>query len=340
MNRNRLILSVTGGVIGLLALVMAYFVWSAMSNKAALLEMDPEAEEANPGLNDLLTEVGNFTRAKIYPCQASVKAIAENVSRVDEWQAEAFRAISRGDRSYEATTPANFKSFMVSDAKRLSSLPGAASGALTEANFGYGPFREYVVEGKMPTEETMGMLQRRWDDVSTVVEILATSGIAQLTDVQFKDDLVQEEPQDKKNARNKKKRNVKKSKKEPEGPAVYNYVFSFTTRPAGLIKAINALSTCERFIVIRDFGFQRANDTLQVALGGTDPKQEAQNQARGGRRGRRGAAADAAKTPVNDQLKNGIVTDPMLDEPVAVQMTVSVYDFRSVDGAVADEEVK
>jgi hypothetical protein len=34
-----------------------------------------------------------------------------------------------------------------------------------------------------------------------------------------------------------------------------------------------------------------------------------------------------------EDVKGGIVTDPVLDPPLAVTMTVSVYDFKSLEAA-------
>ena len=44
MNKNRMILAVAGGVIGLAVLVTAYLTWSSWAAKAAALEGDDENE--------------------------------------------------------------------------------------------------------------------------------------------------------------------------------------------------------------------------------------------------------------------------------------------------------
>jgi hypothetical protein len=113
-------------------------------------------------------------------------------------------------------------------------------------------------------------------------------------------------------------------------------VFTFTSRPAGIVKVLNALRTGERFTVVEDFSFVRERDVIAEALGG-DEKKEAASGGRRGRRGRRQAIEEEKKE--DEPKNNGIITDPLLDSPCKVQMTVTVYDFRSLE-EVKGEEVK
>lgn len=335
MNKTKMILAGTGGVIGLTVLVMAYLTWSAFSAKTVALEGDEE--EGTDGLETVMDKAESLSRLTsnhpVYPCQESLKAIASNQSVIADWKNEATKLATRGDRVFPKTTPPAFKTFIVADAKRLAMLPGNVSGALVKPEFAFGPFREYIVEGKMPTEAQLPELQRRWDDVATVVELLSQSGVAELTDIQFKGAEAKAEETNLKG----KKKAAKGKKTEPaaEGPKSYSYVFTFATKPAGFAKVLNTLAVSERFISVDGFTFSRAKDALAEALGGEEKKEAA---AFGGRRGRRRGAAVQEKKEEKKEAASGIVTDPLLEEPVSVMLTATVYDFRSLEAGVGEAE--
>ena len=339
MNKTKMILAATGGVIGLAVLVMAYFTWSAFSAKTAALEGDDE--EGTDGLETVLSKAQTLSRKSVYPCAASLAAVESNRAVIVGWQKEAKKLASRGDRPVAKTTAAQFKTDIVADAKRLMALPGAVNGVLAKPDFAFGPFKAYIAEGKMPAESELADLQRRWDDVSTVVETLAACGIAELTDVQFKAAAAEQDEAAKDPKKNRKKGG--KSKKavpqsQQDQPVSHSYVVSFATKPSAFVKALNAFAVSERFITVEDFSFSRTKDALAEALGGEEKKGAAAPSAgRRGRRGRRGEA-EVASADDKDAKKGGIVTDPLLDEPLAVAMTVTVRDFRSLEEEKSEEK--
>jgi len=336
MNKNRMILAVAGGVTGLAVLVAAYFTWSSWSAKSAAIDGDDESE----GLDAVVAKAERLSRNSVYPCAESVKATEGNAAQLAEWMAGARRLAARGDRVFPATTPPAFKTFLVQDAKRLVSLPGSAAGKLAQPDFAFGPFKGYIAGGDLPSDAQLAELQRRWDDVAVVTETLAASGIGELTDVQFKAaEKPKEEPQQ--NARGNRrqaKKPAKKAAQEEKASAVasFSYVFSFTAKPHAFVKAVNALETCERFISVDDFSFRRERDAIAEALGGDEKKADAAQS--GGRRRRRGGAAQVAQAEEKkDDAKSGIVTDPLLDAPFAVTMTVTVHDFGSLEEGDKDK---
>ena len=336
MNKNRMILAIAGGVTGLAVLVAAYFTWSSWAAKSAAIDGDDESE----GLDAVVAKAEKLSRSPVYPCAESVKATEENAAQLAEWMSGARRLAARGDRVFPATTPPAFKTFLVQDAKRLVSLPGR----LAQPDFAFGPFKGYIAGGDLPPEAQLAELQRRWDDVAVVTETLAESGIGELTDVQFKAaDKPKEEPQQNvRGNRRQAKKPAKKAAQEEKASTVasFSYEFSFTAKPHAFVKAVNALETCERFISVDDFLFRRERDAIAEALSGDEKKAEAAQT--GGRRRRRGGAA--LSQPVEekkDDAKSGIVTDPLLDAPFAVTMTVTVHDFGSLEeGDKNGEEAK
>jgi len=325
--------------------VMAYFTWGAFSAKTVALEGDDE--EGTQGLESVLEKARTLSRKGVYPCAASLKAIESNQTAIVEWQNEARKLAVRGDRVFAKTTPAAFKEFLVTDAKRLSALPGTVGGVLVKPDFAFGPFKDYISGGKMPGDAELAELQRKWDDVATVVEILAQGGIAELTDVGFAAVAASgDSGEEVKGQKSKVKGNKKAARKpsQPLDPATsqpvsHTYTFSFTTKPAAFVKALNAFVVSERFITVESFSFMRRKDAVAEVLGGTD--KTASSAASSGRRRRRGGGAVVEeKKDENADSKNGIVTDPLLDEPFAVALTVNIRDFRSLEEEKAEEVKK
>lgn len=343
MNTNQKILAASGGVIAVAVAAAGFFAWSAYSSKVAALDGD---DEGNDGLVAVQDKASSLSRKSVYPCADSVKAIDANATKLADWQAAAQRRAARGDRPVPAMTPAQFKTEMVAEAKRLVALPGEANGAFAKPDFAFGPFRPYIAEGKMPGADEMADLQRRWDDVALVAETLAQAGASEIVDVAFGADAA---------AKDQKKDAKKGAKKPAKRPALKNkaksdkaddaaklkacsYVITFAARPAALVKAINALGTHERFIVVESMTMMRAGDPVSDALGGTDKKKE--SAGRGGRgRGARRASADEQKKKDAEEAGGGIVTDPLTDAPMRVTLKMTVYDFGLL-GDDSDEDEK
>jgi len=337
MNKSKIILASVGGTIGVAVLVMGYLVWTSFAAKTAAIEGD---EDGNDGLETVEENASRLSKKEIYPCAASVKAVESNEAAVVAWKDEAFKLAARGDRPVKPTTTAQFKSDMVDEAKRLLALPGAVQGLIAKPDFAFGPFKEYIAEGKMPSEGKLAQLQRQWGDVVLMVETLAKCGIAELVDVQLKENVEQKEEQ-----APRKVKTVKKAKKDAEieptlQPSAQTYVLTFMTKPQGFVKCLNAFETSERFIVVESFGFVRDKDVIQTALGG-DEKKDAAQQTGGRRRNRRdGAMHENKKSENEEKPKNGIITDPLLDAPFKVELTISTYDFKTLEEAAKEEDKK
>ncbi len=346
MNKNRMILAVSGGVILVAVLAMAFLNWNAYSAKIEAL--DGNDEEGTLGLASMQDRASSLTHGEIYPCAESERAIAANTEALEDWRVGARKLASRGDRPVTVLSPAQFKADIAADAKRLVALPGAVAGALAKPDFAFGPFKSYLVEGVMPKDAELPELTRRWDDVEHIVELLAQSGIAELVDVSFKVDAATAEAEKAKAAAKEKKpskkarRNAKKAV-EPEAvpPAAFSYVFTFKTRPAGFAKALNALGTDDRFIVVDTFSITRTSDPIGAALGVAD-KKGAMSSRNANRRARRGQLAKKIEDAGDKEAEaaSRIVTDPVLDAPFTVALSVTVYDFRTMEASAekADAE--
>ncbi len=336
MNKTKVILSAIGGTIAVIVLAMAYLVWNSYSAKIAAAEGDDE--EGTDGLEQVIAKADALSRKKPFPSMESVNEIVSNRGAVVAWRESAFSHASRGDRPIAPTTDAAFKEFIVSDAKRVASLRGG-SGPIAADDFDFGPFKPYISEGKMPSRDELPVLQRRWDDFVTIAETLAACGAVRITAFSFKTAQAAAEPEEKQ-AQGRKGRSGRSGKKaaakaaeqasESAKPSLYTYSISFQTRAPAFVKVLNALGTSERFVVVDDFSFARETDVIAAALG-ADEKKDAAPQPGRRRRGRRAQEQEPEKDESASAKKNGIVTDPVLDPALSVTMTVSVYDFRSME---------
>lgn len=344
MNKNRMILAATGGVVALAVLGTAGLVWNAHSAKVAALEGD--MEEGVDGLETVLEKAQRLSRSPVYPGAESVKAVKANTDALADWRKEAVQFASRGDRPIEKTTPPAFKAFLVQDAKRIASLHGAVNGALVQPDFAFGPFKDYISEGKMPPEATLAELQRRWDDVATLAETLSECGIDELVSVEFRDasaEAKQKEEAERQRGPRRKAQRGRKSADEGNSfkPSAFGYTVAFRARPNALVKALNAFATCERFIVVDSVSFERSRDMLAEALGGEEKKAEAAQATGRRRRRRRGDEPSAAQASAEESAaKGGIVTDPVLDAPFTVTLAVTVFDFGSLAEVAAAKDEK
>lgn len=322
MNKSKIILASVGGATLVVSLVLAYLIWSAFSDKS----------EKAADLENAVSTADRLSRLPVYPGPEGIKAYNENAETYSTWREDALKVASAGDMRFEPTTPPAFKAFLVDDARRLSALPGAVDGRLVKPDFPFG-FKDYITGGVLPAQADLARLQREWFDVSTVVETLAASGVAEVEDVV----LAVQAPVQEEAPSNKKGKKAKKQTKaeDTEGlPAVTAFTVVFRTRPSGLVAAVNAMITSSRFIVVDDFSFVREKDDIAEALGG-DGKKQQEAPARGHRRRRgRQAEEDAAQKPEED--KGGVVTDPATASLLKVTMKFSVYDFRSLEGDAAN----
>lgn len=339
MSKSKIALAAAGGVSAVAVLAMCVVLWLAFSAKTAALEGDVESR--TEGLESVVGEAKRLSTGKIYPGPESVKAVSADVERVAEWRKDAVLFAQRGDRVFEKTTPPAFKSFIVRDAKRIAALAGAVDGALVQPDFEFGPFKPYIAEGKMPEEAQLQELQRRWDDISGFAELLSANGAAELVSVDFRNTSAEAEKEKERDSAQQ-RRNRRGAQQQAERNALktssHAYTFVFRARPNALVKILNAMAAGERFVVVDSLSFERGSDALLAALGGEDKSKANAQQMSGRRRRRRGGEDGQPRVDpaavVAAAKKDGIVTDPFLDEPFTVTMAINVYDFNSL----AEEE--
>lgn len=333
MNKSKIILASIGGVTLVVSLALAYFIWSAMSEKGERLDELDGAEQS----------LARMMRLPVNPGPEAIKAYKDNAETYVNWKDDAKKLVTIGDMIFEQTTPPALKAFMVEDARRLSSLPGGVDGAIVRPDFPFG-FKEFVLDGNMPAEADVAKIQREWYDMSVVVDILAKSGVIEITDLTLTGAAPAQAAEPPADGNRRQRKNAKPAAKakpveQAEGPAVTCMRIEFRAMPPALVAAANSLMVSRRFIAVDDLTFARERDELGEKLGG-DPKKAAEAQGgRGGRRGRRGRQEEAEESAESD-AQTGVVTDPQTAPALKVSMLVSVYDFRSLEADKTETEVQ
>lgn len=327
-----MMLAAVGGVSAVAVLAAGVFVWLQASARTAALEGDEETD----GLESVQLAADRLLRQSVRPCDESVRELTLSREKMLDWQDETFRFAARGDRPIAKQSDAAFKEFLIRDAKRLLALPSGTTNKTLEATFEFGPFKPYIAEGKMPEREALPTLQRNWDDLAFIVETLSACGVSRVTAINLEKAA---EPKEEPVAKNKNK--VKnKSAKKPTAPAFkpasFTYTFACQTRPAALVKALNAFQTSERFVAVDDFTLRRGKDTLSEALGGEKKDESASPSRRSGRR--RGARTEEVEEKKSDEPTITVVTDPQDDLPFEVVLKLTVHDFKSLEEAPKEED--
>ena len=333
ISKNQIVMLSIGGVSLVVLAVLGYLSFDAYSAKSEATE----SSESNAAA------VRSLLGAAISPDPASVAAVNKNRDALAGWTEAAVSTVAAGDRVIAAdVNEAAFKQKLVDEARTLSNLPGGVDGKIMKDVSAFG-FPDLVAGDKLPEKAELPRLQRLWGDVCTFVKTLSDCGVIEVVRIEpgiAKQPQAAAEPKDAKKAKKRKKKDA-----EDEKPAYTDekYVVEFRARPAALVKAVNALATCERFIVVETLDFSREGDMIGKALGeGSKRSSDAEQQSSRPRRRRRGAAeaefgADAAEQNIAADSGKGVVNDPAKEDPFLVRAIITTYDFGSAAKVAADE---
>ena len=344
MNKSKIILFATGGVIGIATLVAAFLAWQSWS---AVSEAR-DGGDSGEGLDSVLSRASSLSRKDVYPCAESVKALNANREKFEEWKDEAGRLAAGGDRSFDTNvTAAAFKEQLLFDAKRISALPGTVEGAIVKPGFAFGSFREYILDGKLPPEAQLQKLQRQWDDIVFIFETLANAGVGEVTGLEIAAAAPAPEQPEPRKGQKKPKRGGKPAK-DAKGPAkeiVENYTVQFTSSPDAFVRVVNDFAVTNRFVVVDDFSIARAKDDVKEALDAQPEKKDAPGASspRRSRRSRRGEseeAKDKVESARDAAIRRGVVFDQAIATPLSVVLKLSVKDFGTLLGGDNEEEEK
>lgn len=281
------------GVWASIAATLGYFAFDASSTRT-------EAEEKFQSENDAFRR---FNDAPVFPSAASIASVKSNEVTWGAWYDAAFSLAGRGDKDLPSESPSVFKQRLQSTIRRLQSLPGEVDGKLSAPTFFFG-FDKYLGEtDALPLKDDVPVLAAQLDFIESFAEDLAVSGVKEVKA------LVRHDP-----------------KPDAECARHLDYTITFATRPAGLVKVVNALAASQRFVAVTGFSFKETGDKITPRLSSDGKKDAAQGR---GRRGR-GRALVAEEPKVDESRKeNRLVTDPAVNAEFDVTMTVKVYDFRT-----------
>ena len=277
------------GVWLLLAGGLGYLAYDAVSTRT---EADEKLEEENDAFR-------RFNDAPVFPSSASIDSVKSNELVWGAWYDAAFTLAGRGDKELPTETPPVFKQRLQSTVRRLQALSGETEGKLSAPTFFFG-FEKYLGEtDALPQPDDIPMLAAQLDFIEGFAEVLAESGVGEVKSL-----------------------NRIAPKPDDECARHLDYAVTFSTRPAGLVKVMNALAASPRFVVVTGFSFRETADSIT-------PRLSAEKKDSSGARGRGRRAAEEEQQVDESRKENRLVTDPAVNAVFDVTMTVKVYDFRT-----------
>ena len=320
LNRNQTTLCVIGGVFAAGAAVLGWFLMGALN----------ERSDARKIRDESMSEIDRFYSEKVFPSKESLEAVKANTDEFRTWRENARLIASRGDKSFVETTPPSFKQFLQSEQVRLSALPGAADGRICAAGFAFGFDRYLGQNPTMPERNDLPKLQRQLDFIAAAAELFSECGVNELKAVK-RDDTPAVAPEEEAPAPRpaKKGKKGKADARDDEPPATsLEYSFQFLASPKALVQVLNRFNSEYRFVVVTELNFSESQDLISENFAIREKAEnEAKNGGRSRRRPRRGGE-DAEQAAAEQAGKaGGLVIDPEIDAPLAVDMTVKVFDF-------------
>ena len=282
-------------------------VWVVLAGALGYMAYDAscartEAEETLQSENDAFTR---FNTAPVFPSVASINSVKSNEMSLSIWYDTAHSLAGRGDKDIPTETPPVFKQRLQSTVRNLQSLKGEVSGKLSQPTFYFG-FDKFLGEtDALPQTAEVPLLEAQLDFIEHLAEMLSEAGVMEMKSLVC----VPQNPEDTECARH------------------LDYKVVFASRPAGIVKAMNALAMSQRFVSVSEFSFREIGDSITSRLSNEEKKEEA---SRGrGRRSRRGAQVEEAPKVDDSRKENRVITDPSANAVFDVSMTLKVYDFRT-----------
>ena len=295
----------------------AYLAWSGRC----------EAEE------ELEAAVGGFRshyEAAVFPSKRSLDSVLSNKVSYTDWHASALALAARGDRKFPVELPPIFKQRLQREVRRMAALAGGVEGKIAAPAFLFG-FEQYLGEGGvLPQEQDVPRLTVQLDTITQVVDMFAEVGVLEVEAIRrIEQKAASEEEDDGARRPAKAKKGAGKEADAPQETCLA-YAFEFTARPAALVAVLNRLTSCPRFMTVKNLSFRETADVIVEHLNAVENAKNQKASGRGatGRRGRRGAAAaESAAQGAAEAAVNPLVVDPELDAPIQVNFTLEVRDF-------------
>lgn len=295
----------------------AYLAWSGRC------EAEEELEAAVSGFR-------SHYEAAVFPSKCSLDSVLSNKVSYTDWHASALALAARGDRKFPVELPPIFKQRLQREVRRMAALAGGVEGKIAAPAFLFG-FEQYLGEGGvLPQEQDVPRLTVQLDTITQVVDMFAEVGVLEVKAIRrIEQKAAAEEEDDGARRPAKAKKGAGKEADAPQETCLA-YAFEFTARPAALVAVLNRLTSCPRFMTVKNLSFRETADVIVEHLNAVENAKNQKASGRGatGRRGRRGAAAaESAAQGAAEAAVNPLVVDPELDAPIQVNFTLEVRDF-------------
>ena len=295
----------------------AYLAWSGRC------EAEEELEAAVSGFR-------SHYEAAVFPSKRSLDSVLSNKVSYTDWHASALALAARGDRKFPVELPPIFKQRLQREVRRMAALAGGVEGKIAAPAFLFG-FEQYLGEGGvLPQEQDVPRLTVQLDTITQVVDMFAEVGVLEVKAIRrIEQKAAAEEEDDGARRPAKAKKGAGKEADAPQETCLA-YAFEFTARPAALVAVLNRLTSCPRFMTVKNLSFRETADVIVEHLNAVEnvKNQKASGRGATGRRGRRGAAAaESAAQGAAEAAVNPLVVDPELDAPIQVNFTLEVRDF-------------
>ena len=295
----------------------AYLAWSGRC------EAEEELEAAVSGFR-------SHYEAAVFPSKCSLDSVLSNKVSYTDWHASALALAARGDRKFPVELPPIFKQRLQREVRRMAALAGGVEGKIAAPAFLFG-FEQYLGEGGvLPQEQDVPRLTVQLDTITQVVDMFAEVGVLEVKAIRrIEQKAASEEEDDGARRPAKAKKGAGKEADAPQETCLA-YAFEFTARPAALVAVLNRLTSCPRFMTVKNLSFRETADVIVEHLNAVENAKNQKASGRGatGRRGRRGAAtAESAAQGAAEAAVNPLVVDPELDAPIQVNFTLEVRDF-------------
>jgi len=305
--------------------VGACFLSAFMASKAA------EAQR-----NESYETLEKCYQAKIFPSDENVARIAEDQNRLGEWMGSVSNLLHKGDLKIHAYTPVRFKQILQDSVREMQGQKGGAGKGRVAEDFKFG-FDKYLGESdSLPQKEHVARLAEQLDIIHQIVAEMYAANIVRLDQIEREvfeggGDPALNKPKEESGRR-------RPRRSEPTSPervtrsasadpmmgrlcTKQRVTVAFTARPAALSDVLNRLAAMDLFVVVADLEFKKTDDPLSRQ---DVRKKDAAASARGGEKTVK--EVDVSALPVADR----IVTDPELEPPMGVRISLDVYSFKGV----------
>ena len=282
---------------------------------------------------ELEAAVGGFRshyEAAVFPSKRSLDSVLSNKVSYTDWHASALALAARGDRKFPVELPPIFKQRLQREVRRMAALAGGVEGKIAAPAFLFG-FEQYLGEGGvLPQEQDVPRLAVQLDTITQVVDMFAEVGVLEVKAIRRIEKKAASEEED--DGARRPAKTKKGAGKEADAPqeTCLAYAFEFTARPAALVAVLNRLTSCPRFMTVKNLSFRETADVIVEHLNAVEnaKNQKASGRGAAGRRGRRSAAAaESSAQGAAEAAVNPLVVDPELDAPIQVNFTLEVRDF-------------